>query len=548
MRVHRFLRRKTPGQALVIIAGSMIFLLLLLGLMLDLGQIFLAKAYLRRTTDAASLAAAAQFREGRAEADLVDAAREVAHLNNIDPDVIDVKTCKTAPSDTELCVKSGGVYRKLVRVKIGMTLPLTFLSLLGPQFRSVKLEEASTSEAASMDLVLVLDVSESMTWNNPVGNKLRDPKYCSENDNCDPFQAVKTNAQFFIDRVLDLPVGDEQDRVSIVTFANGWSSGLRGTTKAVFASTTNSWTSTRSEAWDYINDLDVYYPDEVCSFPPTDYQKVSPCRYYSTGSDPVNFLSISCPQKILFGDQAVSACGTTNLGGGLYLAGTQFANQKRLEALWVVVVLTDGVANSSFATEWQVGEEGEDFKFPLDPYPLDPDYHPNPGSPSMDGPYLPFAFCPDGTWTSYGDMLDPDIAHRIWCQDNSAESFHNDMAASDFDAADFTWEEARFVACAARDPAEECDPVRGQGATIFAIGLGDQILALDEDKSAPYGGFLLRKIAAVGDDGNPATDPCNGVTSFEDNCGNYYYAQSATTDLRKVFEAIASRIFTRLTK
>jgi hypothetical protein len=61
---------------------------------------------------------------------------------------------------------------------------------------------------------------------------------------------------------------------------------------------------------------------------------------------------------------------------------------------------------------------------------------------------------------------------------------------------------------------------------------------------------LLRYIASVGDDGDPATDPCSGVPTSTlaspQSCGNYYFAPIGAS-LNSVFEAIASRIFTRLT-
>ena len=44
---------------------------------------------------------------------------------------------------------------------------------------------------------------------------------------------------------------------------------------------------------------------------------------------------------------AISACNTTNIGGGLRYAGAQFGTEKRMDALWVVVLLTDGAANAS---------------------------------------------------------------------------------------------------------------------------------------------------------------------------------------------------------
>jgi hypothetical protein len=66
---------------------------------------------------------------------------------------------------------------------------------------------------------------------------------------------------------------------------------------------------------------------------------------------------------------------------------------------------------------------------------------------------------------------------------------------------------------------------------------------------ADQGEKLLRYVAGVGDDGDPDTppayEPCFGIATGE-NCGNYYFAPVGA-DLLEVFEAIAARIFTRIT-
>jgi hypothetical protein len=93
----------------------------------------------------------------------------------------------------------------------------------------------------------------------------------------------------------------------------------------------------------------------------------------------------------------------------------------------------------------------------------------------------------------------------------------------------------------------------GQGAVIFTIGLGDAMINNTCDPmyggtcDADLGEEMMRYVAAVGDDNNPATDPCASVASgTTPGCGNYYFSPSGA-GLLKVFEAIASRIFTRLT-
>ena len=104
---------------------------------------------------------------------------------------------------------------------------------------------------------------------------------------------------------------------------------------------------------------------------------------------------------------------------------------------------------------------------------------------------------------------------------------------------------ADFVACSASNPAPGC-AVKGQSAAIFTIGLGPLVLRSSGSSTKPDGGALLRYIAAVGDDGDPSTDPCQGITDYSVWCGNYYYSPTGSK-LDQVFEDIASRLFTRLT-
>ena len=58
--------------------------------------------------------------------------------------------------------------------------------------------------------------------------------------------------------------------------------------------------------------------------------------------------------------------------------------------------------------------------------------------------------------------------------------------------------------------------LRGNDIAIYSVGFGD-IAALGEP--------LLRYMAAVGDDGDRATDPCVGIAS-KHSCGQYYFAQT----------------------
>jgi len=125
----------------------------------------------------------------------------------------------------------------------------------------------------------------------------------------------------------------------------------------------------------------------------------------------------------------------------------------------------------------------------------------------------------------------------------------------DYDTDDAARDAADFVGCPdaqSFDPAlTDCD-ASGQGAVIFTIGLGDLMInstACDPSYSPTcepdLGEKLLRYAAAVGDDGDPGTDACSS-TGAGNSCGNYYFSPTGS-GLLKVFEAIASRIFTRIT-
>ncbi len=82
----------------------------------------------------------------------------------------------------------------------------------------------------------------------------------------------------------------------------------------------------------------------------------------------------------------------------------------------------------------------------------------------------------------------------------------------------------------------------GGNITIYSIGLGATVV-IPPDYS---GERLLRYMAAVGDDGDRVTDPCTNV-AVATSCGNYYFAPDPSA-LGPVFEDIAKRIFTRLTR
>ena len=166
MRLQRFSKNKEKGQVLVIVAVAFIALLAFVGLTVDVGQTFIQYAHLRRGVDAASLAAAAQFREFRTIDEMTAAANEFLRLNGI-PDansVVQVCNPLATPLDTELC--SAPYRRKLVRVRASTRVTFSFLPVIG--IYDATLTARAVGEAASLDVVLVLDRSASMASDSHV--------------------------------------------------------------------------------------------------------------------------------------------------------------------------------------------------------------------------------------------------------------------------------------------------------------------------------------------------------------------------------------------
>jgi hypothetical protein len=85
---------------------------------------------------------------------------------------------------------------------------------------------------------------------------------------------------------------------------------------------------------------------------------------------------------------------------------------------------------------------------------------------------------------------------------------------------------------------ENEDEPTGEDMVVYSVALG----------AASAQPEVLRYLASVGDDGdrNTPNDPCAGQPA-DDNCGNYYYAPTGAY-LDQIFESIAARIFTKISR
>lgn len=511
------------GQILLFLAVGFVGLLAFIGLAADIGILFIGMGHLRRGVDSAALAASAQFREGRDITDITNAALEFLQLNQgpLISTTVTVETCETTPS---LCP---GPARKFVQVTGSADVPFVFLPIIG--WNNVTITADAVSEAASLDVVVVLDTSESMAFDaschdgddddgdgvaddcpatgGQVGGTpddfYRDPFECNNDTlgldtgdgipgECHPFEEVKAAAISFV-QSLYYPY----DRVAVVRFA---------------LDTVLS--------YPLQNDMDsaaVENAIKALQVSDKPVPGIYPCTWTSAGDDP-------------------SGCTSTSIGGGLQAAAAAFTqplggpNDIRDEALWVTILLSDGAANASITD-------------PNDATNLN-------------------AYCPPSTWPQLIPWEKPA------CRDEDAATRHslipgakfnpnNTYDDTNYDADDFARDMADLVGCPGDDPAagswcwdtlDYPNDKGGQNALIFTIGLGDQVInTAYGDPDA--GERLLRYAANVGYDGepNPNTtepDPCLGEP-VGSSCGNYFFAPTGN-QLIQIFEQIASKIFTRL--
>ncbi len=574
--------KRQRGQILIIVAFAIVGLVAFVGLVVDTGLVFIGYGTLRRSVDAATLAAAAQYRKNPDPLGLSKAAKEFLTLNNVPSATAEVFVCNEsypAYHDPTLCTTPAR--RRLVRVNATSQVRLAFLPVIG--IRSVALQATATAEAASLDIVLALDTSESMTWDNPRTDLMRDPSQCNAqrdpldgSTSCKPFFPIQEAARSF---VTSLITNDNQyDRVAVIPFSRAVADDAANYNAPLHldASTGLTPAQYRTRILNYISQLDVYQAsgtlgvgpngDGSCLVSTTAHEN---CRYYVPTSDlqspncnydavngQYDFTQTQCftpvlisnpsynypayptdPARGLFVDPLDPAkhylsaftqfncdvnipgdrryCGTSNLGSAFWAAGQEFVGKLngnhpdsfRQESLWVVIVLTDGVANHSNGN----------------------------------------LYCPNG-----------ENHTEHWCQDYGpgAVDTRHCLPANDPQYAEFP---ALFNACTSPRPVGGGGTVNsslydaddwardmadfaalGQHALIFTIGYDDSGLLGHNNPGNDYGEQLLNYAADMGDNGK--LDTPVGVLN-----PNYFYTSNAGT-LEAIFQAITNQIATRISQ
>ena len=504
--IRSFQIKKPRGQVAVLFAFIALGLVAIIGLTIDLGVVFLNYTNLRRAVDAAALAGASKYRLNVTHAEMETIAIEFLRLNGVnDPSVV-ITTCNQTPVDTTLCPT--GQNRKLVRVQASSPVNLNFINIVPGIPDTLTVSSQATSEAASLDVILVIDTSESMTWDKPKGNTdgdvyldipgdedLRDPMVCNLADpigaddgfpgDCHPFEEVKMAAVDFLDE-LYFPF----DRVGVVTF-DRWDN----------YPTRLDLTNTKSTAVNYIKNLRVTPWMQLC----TDYSATNdryhdgPCASYDWG-----YYVYECEARKASALAGVdppdpTTCGATNTGAGMESANEMFA-AGRESALWVVILLTDGATNASVS------------RFKGGSYVLgDPEY---------------FGWCPLSTWDS--PACRADRSHPV----TNRHYFIPPSPDPEYDSADFAYEMIDLVA-----DRTAAWPNGNAQKLIYSIGLGAAVTenSLCWDGSVEINGcdkdageLMLEYAARQGD-------------------GEYYFAPNSN-QLERIFKSIAEKIAFRITR
>jgi hypothetical protein len=213
---------------MVLIALAFIGLAAFIGLTVDSGILFIQIGHLRRAVDSASLAAANQFREGRTLAEIEAAADEFINLNSLNPANAVIYICDISDPtagnsnvyhDVDICppdINGDGVHndsppRKFVRVEATMPVEFAFMPIIG--WGSIDIRAEAISETASVDLVLVIDTSQSMAWDAECGDGDDDDYWPEHNlggtsggdgdDDCDIDGTVPTSGAYPDDWLRD---------------------------------------------------------------------------------------------------------------------------------------------------------------------------------------------------------------------------------------------------------------------------------------------------------------------------------------------------------
>ncbi|MBI4926525.1 MAG: VWA domain-containing protein [Anaerolineae bacterium] len=605
---------RSHGQVLVIFAVSLLALLFFVGLAIDAGVTYASYGQLKRAVDAASVAAANNFKRNAQYNQMVAAALEVIKLHSIntDPAVLDLKLfiCDgddadnlrdialqtTNPKFYDMCpVINGDVdndgtpdidpqpARKLVWVEARQKSPFYFLSLLG--FRDIPLSTNAVAEAAAVDVMLVIDTSESMaseclspsstsdyasciTFKSPGYGKSTSSDYdpftfCTittdingnKTNTCQPFGAALSAGVSLVDTLyqgydsLGIVTFDSSAHMvqSLTTLQTGNIATIKDTIGTIRLHDDAPYARMWPEWRNHINLVNIANPedrdgdgndadttltctldgdrwDEALGVPCDDDNKNDAFDWDKDGAYSENDHTTAANWLAATGNTNFALVSTCS-GCGIRMAADELKRNGRPGAVWVIIFLSDGAVNASdtFTT--------------LNNPAIIPNTYPNGFCTSRFWPDYCFdrnntpRYCIDYNPSDPGNSDDTCPPSTTWELRNPHTSHY-----SPYDyALDMVDQAALLVSANTAEPL-------GNDIAIYSIGLGPAVTS---------GVPLLRYMANVGDDGDRTNDLCvnalGNPLAPTANCGQYYFAPSGG-QLKAIFDDIASRIYTKITQ
>jgi hypothetical protein len=567
------------GQSLVIIALAFVALLAFVGLVIDVGSLYITYTQLKRAVDAAAVAAANNIKFPHASAAerklrITEAAREMLAFHDItgvNEIIVYLCTDSGLPPDFDaLCPAPGDPPRKLAYVEATHLSPVYFLRLFGVE--AIPFSTSSVGEAATVDLVLVFDTSESMGSDrcdeapspdtDPPCTSGYDPRNfnpgaCNAANNCYPLRNAKDAAKSLIANLFD-----GFDRVAIVTF--DYDAAVQFNLNSNIGDDDGA---SDGDAFDAIDSLVFLHDDAPAALlpwtlpsPMGGYRKFNPINPDDRDGDgndadpAIPCVDLTGPDGIpdlwddndgkpcdrddirdaydwnennIHDDDDIDPIGGTHedtallstcTGCGIRMGANVLAGGGRPTSVWVMVFLSDGIANLSdtHATNpvipagFRYGFCGDDPGTSFwSSYCIDRNMN-YPGGMNSTGRYCIDANpgeCPPGT---------------------TSTSVSGPYSVEDY-AFDMVYAAALLESANANEPT-------GEDIILYSIGLD----------AARAGADVLRYMANVGDEGSRLNDPCVGLPATQ-NCGNYYYAPTGAY-LSQIFESIATRIFTKISR
>ncbi|MDO9086964.1 MAG: pilus assembly protein TadG-related protein [Anaerolineaceae bacterium] len=604
----------TSGQALVIFAVTLLVLLFFIGLAVDAGSLYITYGSLKRATDAAALAAVNEFKRDPDLVSMEGAASEVFNLMGIDYSNLEVLLCdmdRDNIRDTGLppmfelrCpITPAENARKLVWVEAEQDAPLYFLSMMG--FNNLTLRTNSITEAAPLDVVIVLDTSESMASETCVApasgsdhetycgsdpTKIYspfsefDPSVCNAANRCYPMRDAKDAAKALIDSLAP-----GYDQVAVVTYDRtdnlifGLNTDLVAAKIAIdnlvvvhddppvvfniwsdWYSHPGSYNPVNSEDLDGDGEdtddfVDMYGVD--CPFHPTNPALDPPYllnRWWSTADgapDPFGWGGVPCDRDDRFDSMDWNGDGIWTEADHTHAVDHwpttdpdfRFSGNSTCIGCGVRQGANQLRGGGRFGSVWVMvfltdgAANLSDLPNPLDLNNPIPVEFVN---GFCGGPLdEPFwtSSCFDNKFNDY--IVDHPTLPPRYCFDDDTSECPPDSTPTTLSPFYSVLDYAMdMVDEAALTSSTNVNEPLGNEMAIYAIRLGSMTIGSAE--------YFMRYMAAVGDDGDRTTDPCyvSGVpVAANTSCGQYYNAPSGLY-LAPIFEDIASRIYIKITQ